>query len=128
MTDDHQPGRVPPRIRSAPRIRQIYWCDFPQDVQLPEFSKRRPVVIISKKVKLHGCVIVLPLTIKSQPNNLMACPIINPVNKQLSWVICDHPTTVAVSRLHLPGRTVLRMETDDFKKIVKLMGEVLPRP
>ena len=128
MTDDHELRHVPPQIRSAPRIRQIYWCDFPHDAQLPEFSKRRPIVIVSKKVKLHGCVIVLLLTTKSQPDNPMACPIINPVNKRQSWVICDHPTTVAVSRLHLPGRTMLRMEEDDFKKIVDLMWKILPRP
>ena len=78
MTEDSRPTRVPPRVRSAPRIRQIYWCDFPEDAQLPEFSKRRPVVIMSKSSKIHGCVTVLPLTTKSQPDNPMACPVIKP--------------------------------------------------
>ncbi|MDE0304216.1 MAG: type II toxin-antitoxin system PemK/MazF family toxin [Albidovulum sp.] len=108
MTEDSRPPRVPPRIRQAPRIRQIYWCDFPADAQLPEFSKRRPVLILSRASKLHGSVAVLPLTTKSQPDNRMAYPIDIP-NMQLSWVICDYLATVAVSRLHLPGRTALRV-------------------
>ena len=127
MTEDRLPPRVPPRIRQVPRIRQIYWCDFPVDAQLPEFWKRRPVLILSRTSTLHGKVTVLPLTTKSQPDNRMAYPIDIP-NMQRSWVICDYLTTVAVSRLHLPGRVALRIGQEDFNKIVALVLKGLPRP
>ncbi len=102
ITEDRLPPRVPPRIRQAPRIRQIHWCDSPVDAQLPEFRKHRPVLILSRTSTLHGNVTVLPITTKPQPGNRMAQPIGIP-DMQRSWVICDCLTTVAVSRLHLPG-------------------------
>ena len=37
------------RITSAPRIRQVYWCSYPGDAIKPEFSKKRPVVVLSRK-------------------------------------------------------------------------------
>lgn len=48
------PPRVPPRLKSAPKIRQVYWCDYWQDAQLPEMWKRRPVVIVSYRHTLFG--------------------------------------------------------------------------
>ncbi len=127
MTEDRLPPRVPHRIRQVPRIRKIYWCDFPLDAQLPEFWKRRPVLILSRTPTRYGNVTVLPLTTKSQPDNRMAYPIDIP-SMQRSWVICDYPTTVAVSRLHLPGRVALRIGQADFNKIVALVLKRLPRP
>ena len=56
----------------------------------------------------------------------MANPIDIP-NKQRAWVICDCLTTVAVSRLHLPGRVVLRIGQEDFNKIAALVLKGLPR-
>ncbi len=35
-----KPPHIKPRIKSAPRIRQIFWCDFPHDSILPEFWKK----------------------------------------------------------------------------------------
>lgn len=80
MADDPRPPRVPPRIRSAPCVRQVYWCDFPDDAQLPEFWKRRPVLIFSKRSTLYGRVTVLPFTTKSQPDNPQAVPVISPLD------------------------------------------------
>ena len=126
MTEESPPPRVGSRIRSAPRIRQVYWCDFPEDAQLPEFWKRRPVLIFSKKARLYGNVTVLPFTTKSQPDNPAAYPLVSPLDGQRSWVICDYLATVAVSRLHLPGRMVPRVEPDDFNRIVELAKRWLP--
>ena len=128
MTDEIPPPRRQPRIRSAPRIRQVYWCDLPEDAQLPEFWKRRPVLILSKTVKLHGNATVLPFTTKSQPDNPMAYPMVSPLDGQRVWVICDYLTTVAVSRLHMPGRVVPRIGQDDFNRIVGLALQGLPHP
>lgn len=128
MTEETPPPRLRPRIKSAPRIRQVYWCDLPEDAQLPEFWKRRPVLILSKTVKLHGSVTVLPFTTKSQPDNPMAYPMASPLDGQRVWVICDYLTTVAVSRLHMPGRAVPRIGQEDFNRIVGLALQGLPRP
>jgi hypothetical protein len=43
------PPRVEPRLLVVPAIRELYWCDFPADAQLPEFWKRRPVIVVSFK-------------------------------------------------------------------------------
>jgi hypothetical protein len=49
-TDDtNKPPRVQPRVKAAPRIRQLYWCDFLRDAHLPEFWKCRAVRIASYK-------------------------------------------------------------------------------
>lgn len=127
MAEEMPPPRVRPRIRSAPRIRQVYWCDFADDAQLPEFWKRRPVLILSKRSTLHGKVTVLPFTTKSQPDNPSAYPITSPLDGQRAWVVCDYLTTVAVSRLHMPGRVVPRVEQADFNRIVALALKGLPR-
>ena len=83
--------KKPPRealaIKSAPRIRQIYWCRFSDDA---EFWETHPVVILSKTSKLHGSVIVLPCSIKFQPKNRNAVPIKLPFSEEKTWVICNY--------------------------------------
>ena len=59
---ENKPPPVKPRIIAAPKLRQIYWCDFPLDAQLPEMWKTRPVVVISYKNILHGPCTVIPMT------------------------------------------------------------------
>ena len=91
-------------------------------------SKRRPVLILSKRSALHGMVTVLPFTTKPQPDNSSAYPIASPLDGQRAWVVCDYLTTVAVSRLHMPGQAVPRVERADFNRIVALVLQELPRP
>ncbi|WP_142417284.1 type II toxin-antitoxin system PemK/MazF family toxin [Bartonella massiliensis] len=122
-----QPPRLKPRLKSAPRIRQIFWCDFPEDAQLPEFWKQRPVLIVSKTSKLNGCVTVLPLTSKSQPDNHAAYLIKSFPNMKSSWVICNYLTTIAVSRLSATD-CIFRLSEEEFNKVINLMWEYLPRP
>lgn len=128
VTEETPPPRIAPRLKSAPRIRQVYWCDLPVDAQLPEFWKRRPVLIVSKTATLNGAVLVLPFTTKSQPDNPMAFPMASPITGKKSWVICDYLTTVAVSRLHMPGRAVPRISQEDFNRIIGIALQNLPRP
>ena len=64
-----KPPRVAPKLKARPSIRQLYWCDFPQDAQLPEFWKRRPVVIVSYKNTLSGAVTVVPCSSQDQTDN-----------------------------------------------------------
>ncbi len=125
--EDERPPRLKPRIKSAPRIRSVYWCDFPKDAQLPEFWKGRPVLVVSKQSTLHGTVTVLPFSSKSQPDNPKAVSMKSPIDGRLSWVICNYPTTVAVSRLSAPRREIPRVDQKSFNRIIGLMLEGLPR-
>ena len=93
------PPKIAPRLKSAPKIRQLYWCDFPKDAQLPEFWKRRPVVILSKTATLHGAVTIIPCSTQAQHDPKLAFPLRTTIDGRAAWAICDKPTTVAVSRL-----------------------------
>lgn len=119
------PPKIQPRIKSAPRVRQVYWCDFAKDAQLPEFWKSRPVVIISRSAKLFGKVTIVPITSQNQENNKMAFAMKSPIDGRDCWVICDHPMTIAVSRLSSPRQGVLRLAEHDFELILRLVVENL---
>lgn len=125
--DLQPPPRVPPRIKAAPRIRQIYWCDLPTDAQLPEFWKVRPAVVISFKNTLHGHVTVVPTTTVEQPDNEWAYKLTTLIDgKQDSWAICDKLVSLAVSRLE-PRRTIPRITIDELNQIMTLVLKWLPR-
>jgi len=51
----NKPPWVVPRIKAAPKIRQIYWCEYWQDARLPEMWKTRPVIVISYKARPLPC-------------------------------------------------------------------------
>ena len=121
------PPRVPPRIRSNPAPRQVYWCDFPEDAQLPEMWKRRPVVILSRRPTLYGVASVVPLTSKSQPDNPLAHPLPDPLGRGgTSWAVCSHLTAVAVSRLGMAGNRPPKVAPGDFTAILRLVLGTLP--
>jgi len=126
--EEIQPPRIKPSLRSAPRIRQVYWCDFPRDAQLPEFWKIRPVLIISKTAKLNGNVTVLPFSTKSQSDNPAAVPVKSPIDNQQSWIICNYIATVVVSRLRQDNKGIARLSEADFNKAITIMIQYLPRP
>lgn len=121
------PPKVAPRLVAAPKIRQLLWCDFPQDAQLPEFWKRRPVIVLSYRNTLHGAVTVIPCSTQAQPGNAWAFPLRTTIDGRAAWAICDKPSTVAVSRL-LPDRSgIARMPEDEFHELLKLVLEWLPK-
>lgn len=120
------PPKVAPRLVAAPKIRQLLWCDFPQDAQLPEFWKRRPVIVLSYRNTLHGTVTVIPCSTQAQPGNAWAFPLRTTIDGRAAWAICDKLSTVAVSRL-LPDRSgIARMPEDEFHELLKLVLEWLP--
>lgn len=121
------PPKVAPRLVAAPKIRQLLWCDFPQDAQLPEFWKRRPVIVLSYRNTLHGAVTVIPCSTQAQPGNAWAFPLRTTIDGRAAWAICDKPSTIAVSRL-LPDRSgIARMPENEFHKLLKLVLEWLPK-
>jgi len=125
---DHQPPpRVAPRVKAAPRIRQVYWCRLPTDAELPELWKVRPVIIVSYRNTLHGAATVIPTTTVEQSANPWAYKLRTSLDpSRVSWAICDKPITAAVSRLE-PHRIIPRLTEDEFNEILLRLLKWLPR-
>lgn len=124
---ESKPPRVAPRIKAAPKIRQIFWCDFPDDAQIPEFWKRRPVVIISHRNTLSGAVTVVPCSAQDQGTNPWAVQLRTTIDGARSWAISDKLTTVAVSRLTPTKGAIPRLSEAEFNEILALILRWLPR-
>jgi mRNA interferase MazF len=121
------PPRTPPRIAVTPKVRQIYWCDFPVDAQLPEFWKRRPVIIVSYRNRLYGTATVVPCTTKSQPGNPWAFPLRTTIDGRPAWAICDKLTSLAVSRLVPDKHGTPRLPADEFADMMEIVLDWLPK-
>ena len=102
--------------------------DFPEDAQLPEFWKRRPVVIISYRNTLYGAVSVIPCSTSDQTGNKWAVPMQTSIDGRASWAICDKLSTIAVSRLSVDRRGIVQMPVGEFDDIVRCVLEWLPKP
>lgn len=124
---EEKPPRYQARIQAAPSIRQLYWCDFPQDGHLPEFWKTRPVLIVSFKNTLSGAVTVVPCSSQEQRENKWAFKLTTTIDGKDSWAICDKPTTVAVSRLSPAKVGVKRLSEAEFDGVLKLILQWLPK-
>ena len=123
---EQTPPRIKPRLIGAPKIRQLFWCDFPLDAQLPEFWKRRPVIILSYRNTLNGAVTVIPCSTQAQGDNPWAYALRTTADGRAAFAICDKLTTVAVSRL-LPDRGgIKRLPQDEFNDVIRLVLRWLP--
>lgn len=125
---DEKPPRHPPRLKAIPRIRQLFWCDFPRDGHLPEFWKRRPVLVVSFKNQLSGAVTVIPCSSQDQKGNAWAYKLATSIDGSASWAVCDKPTTVAVSRLTPDKSGIRRLPEDEFNEVLALLFKWLPKP
>jgi mRNA interferase MazF len=125
--EDERPPKVAPRVKSAPKIRQLFWCDFPADAQLPEFWKRRPVIVLSMNSTLYGSVVVVPCSTSADQDPKLAFPLRTTIDGRAGWAICDKPTTVAVSRLVPAHGVVARMPQDEFDEMLAVVLGLLPK-
>jgi mRNA interferase MazF len=125
--NDDKPPRVVPRLKAAPDIRQLYWCDFPKDAHLPEFWKRRPVIIISFKNILSGSVTVVPCSSQDQACNRWAMSLSTTIDGSRSSAICDKISSVAVSRLTPEKNGTKRLPEAEFNRVPGLVLQWLPR-
>lgn len=122
------PPRLKARLTSAPRIREMFWCDFPDDAQLPEFWKTRPVLIVSFKQGLQDTVTVVPCSSQDQAGNKWGVKLSKSLTAgQETWAVCDKPTTVAVSRLTANRGKPPRLEESEFNEVLKLVLTWLPK-
>jgi len=126
----YAPRRIKPRIKSAPKVRQIYWCDFGSSPVLPEMGKLRPALIISFRNKLVGHCLVLPISSGEQLGEAeqwahrLEVPF---VEGRDSFVICNHLYTVATARLQpLMSEKVPRLNELEFNRILERVYRWLP--
>ena len=124
--DEQSPPRIPPSLRAVPAIRELYWCDFPADACLPEFWKRRPVLVVSYRNTLSGAVTVIPCSSQDQSANPWAFRLTTTIDGAASWAVCDKPTTLSVSRLTLDRRGRRRLPVPEFEEILALLLRWLP--
>ncbi len=117
--------RYPVKIKAAPKVGSIYWCSLhPENIiHLPEFWKKRPVIIISRKNMLYGKVIVLPVTTDDDneryENSIELSKATSAkINGKRCWVVCDHPMTVATSRLDFVSKNPPRIDPDELAPIL----------
>jgi mRNA interferase MazF len=128
MHDDWDvPERVEPTLKAAPKVRQLYWCDFPRDAQLPELWKRRPVIVLSFRNTLYGAVTVIPCSTASQTDTKATFRLKTSIDGREAWAICDKPTTVAVSRLVQHKTGIMRLPEDEFSALLGVVYSLLPR-
>lgn len=125
-----KPPWVEPRIKAAPKIRQIYWCDYWQDARLPEMWKTRPVVVISYKNTLRGPCLVVPLSTEPQDANRWAHRLSIEIEGDgvTSWAVCNHLTTVSTSRFSQFHGKIPVLPKADFNQVLEKLTEWLPDP
>jgi mRNA interferase MazF len=131
----HWPKKFKPVIRASPRVGDVYWCKFhaETEVELPEMWKTRPCVVVSRKSTLYGKVTVLPFsTSLSNATDPLAVEASRTVRERLdrkrTWILCDHPCTVATSRLLQVGGGVPKLTSNELKAVLTLMTTALAAP
>lgn len=119
------------RIKAAPKVRQLYWCDFRGDALIPEMSKKRPALVLSYRNTLKGIVLVLPTS--TDPQEGLSAPwahklSFQPDGKRDSWVVCNHLYTVSTRRLEpFAGPGMPRVSEAEFEAILAITHRWLPQ-
>lgn len=128
--EDNRPPRIAPRIKAAPKIRQIYWCEFWKDARLPEMWKIRPVIVVSYKHTLHGHCLVIPTSHLEQDDNEWAYKLAIEIEGDgiQSWAICNQPYTVSTSRLTQFKGKIPFLPKNDFNQVLGKLMKWLPKP
>lgn len=117
------------QIKATPNIRNVYYCGFPNAVLPPEFSKRRPVIVVSYKNSLTGPILVVPITTRAQPDNMWAIKLArNPTPGETCdvWVVCNHLYTVSCARLTATHGIIPRLTLTEFRPIHTMVLKWLP--
>lgn len=122
------PPKIGPSITARPRVRQLYWCRFPKDAELPEFWKPRPIIVLSHNNSLYGAVTVVACSTQDQGSNRWAYLLQNTIDGTKAWAICDKPTTVAVSRLTQHKDGIKRVSEEEFNGVLGLVLDWIPKP
>ena len=117
------------KIKATPSIRNVYYCGFPDAVLPPEFSKRRPVIVVSYKNSLTGPILVVPITTRAQRENPWAIKLArNPTPGETCdvWVVCNHLYTVSCTRLSATHGVVPRLSAAEFRPVHEMVLKWIP--
>lgn len=118
-------------IKRSPRLGEIYWCKMPETIYRKEFGyggkEYRPVMIFSKKNKLYGTALVIPLSTAEQTRPEMAVKMKSPLDGQDTWAVCSHIMTFSTYRFS-PDKEkgICRVPNDVFQEIRKKVFANLP--
>ncbi len=121
-----RPPKITPKLLAAPKKRQLYWCNLWNEAQLPEFHKCRPALIISTTNSLNGHSTILPGTTVEQPGNRWAYKLTTQLNHKTTWIVCNHPQSVANSRFVLQ-RKIPVLTNDEMEQIFALLNKWLQK-
>jgi len=119
------------RIKAVPSIRNVYYCGFPDAALPPEFSKRRPVIVVSYKNSQSGPILVVPITMRAQAGNKWAIRLgRNPTPGETCdvWVVCNHLYTVSCARLTATHGVVPRLTPSEFRPVHEMVLKWIPTP
>lgn len=130
LTETCKPEWVKPRIQAAPKIRQLYWCEYWRDARLPEMWKTRPVIVVSYKNTLHGPCLVVPVSTEPQDANPWAYQLSIDIEGSgvRSWAVCNHPATVSPSRFMQFNKGTPLLPKADFNQVLERLMKWLPVP
>ncbi|WP_165826121.1 type II toxin-antitoxin system PemK/MazF family toxin [Rhizobium wuzhouense] len=124
--------KYPTRIKAAPKVGNIYWCNFHPEgvIHIPEFWKNRPVIVVSRNATLNGKVTVLPMTTdEDNATNInaieLSAEVQGKIDSKRSWVICDHLMTIATSRLDNVSTTPPRVKGDGLTAILQKAHSII---
>ena len=129
------PKKFKPVIKASPRVGDVYWCNFHDEteIELPEMWKTRPCVVVSRKNSLFGKVTVLPFS--TSPSNAAdpmtieaSATVQNWLDRKRTWILCDHPCTVATSRLRQVNGGVPKLSPNELKAVLTMMTSALAAP
>jgi mRNA interferase MazF len=131
MVETQKPLWIDPRIQAAPKIRQIYWCEYWKDARLPEMWKTRPAIVVSYKNTLRGPCLVIPTSTEPEnAGNPWACKLSIELegNGVTSYAICNHPATVSPSRFTQFNQGIVWLPESDFNEVLGKLMKWLPVP
>lgn len=125
-------SKYPVKIKAAPKVGALYWCTLHAEAQIhiPEFWKKRPVVVISRKNTLNGKVTVLPITTDEDNASYehsieLSQATRDKINGKRSWIVCDHIMTVATSRLDFIHKRPPRIDQAELAPILEKAHSLL---
>lgn len=128
--DSDKPPWIKPRIQAAPKVRQVYWAEYPKDARLPEMWKTRPVIVISYRNTLHGPCLVVPCSTDPQQGNPWAHRLSISIEGDGvdSWAVCNHPATLSPSRFKQFNQGLVWLPKHDFNQVLEKLTKWLPVP
>lgn len=101
-------------------------------MHIPEFWKKRPVIVISRNNRLSGKVIVLPVTTDEDNESYEGSIELSPstrdkINGKRCWAVFDHPMTIATSRLDYINKRPPRIEQGELSIILERFHSTIAR-